>query len=85
MFFRRSELVLEFALQRQQTIGIDQKAGSRVAEPEPGMASIEQLGAEFLFQRGDPAGNRRLRQAQLFRAAGDALEASDPDESFDKA
>ena len=54
MLVGRAQFILEFPLQNKQSIGIVQEARPGVAQPEAGLAPVEQLHAEFFFQRGDP-------------------------------
>ena len=54
MLVGRAQFILEFALQDKKPIGVIQEARPGVAQPEAGLAPVEQLHAEFFFQRGDP-------------------------------
>src|SRR5204862_1596942 len=56
-----------------------------LGQPDPAIGSGEQRHPELLFEPLHMAGQRRLRQAQMRRGAGDAAELGDPDEIAEAA
>src|SRR5687768_12702581 len=81
-----AELGLDFALQVEQLLGIDEEAAPRDRDTKAlAVTPVDQRRTELALQRGDAARHRRLREMQLVGRARHALERDDPEERLDEA
>jgi hypothetical protein len=81
---RRAEFVVHLVLDDQELLRVVHEPGSGVAQAKAWMAPVDEFGAEFVFERGDPVRDGRLRETHFFRGARDAPQAGDPNEGFDE-
>jgi len=68
----------------EQFLGVVEKLFTGTRERDGTLATLEELDAEILFERGDPGRDRCLRRVQLLRSRGKVAQARHPDKSFNE-